>query len=69
MAVVEPWWCLIAKKFGRKLKDYSQQIANMTNIPLNDRTCFRSTFAATGIPVTRLHSTSIVASSGTIPVL
>jgi hypothetical protein len=28
------------KKCGRKLKDYSQQIANMSNIPLSDRTCF-----------------------------
>jgi hypothetical protein len=28
------------KNCGRKLKDYSQQIANMTNIPLNERTCY-----------------------------
>jgi hypothetical protein len=44
------------KNCGRKLKDYSQQIANMTNIPLNERTCYRSTSAATGIPMTRLQS-------------
>jgi hypothetical protein len=30
------------KKRGRKLKDYSQQIANLSNIPLSDRTGFRS---------------------------
>jgi hypothetical protein len=37
-------------------KIYSQQIANMTNIPLNDRTCNQSTSAATGIPMTRIYS-------------
>jgi hypothetical protein len=44
------------KNCRRKLKDYSQQTANMTNIPLNDRTCYQSTSAATGIPMTRLYS-------------
>jgi hypothetical protein len=44
--------------------DYSQQIANMTNIPLNERTCYQSTSAATGIPMTRLHS--IVKKNGAI---
>jgi hypothetical protein len=43
------------KKCGRKPKDYSQQLANLINIPLSDRTCFRSTSAATGIPMTCLH--------------
>jgi hypothetical protein len=33
------------KNCGRKLKDYSQQIANMTNIPLDERTCYRNTSA------------------------
>jgi hypothetical protein len=53
---LEPWWCLIKKKCGRKLKDYKHQLANMSNIPFSDRTCFRSTSAATEIPMTRLHS-------------
>ena len=44
------------KNCGRKKKDYAQEIENLRNIPLNDRTCFRSTSAATGIPMTRLHS-------------
>jgi hypothetical protein len=44
------------KNCGRKLKDYSQQLANLSSIPLNERTCYRSTSASTGIPMTRLHS-------------
>jgi hypothetical protein len=43
-------------KCGRKLKDYSQQIANLSNIPLSGRTCFGPTSAATGIPMICLHS-------------
>jgi hypothetical protein len=50
------------KNCGRRLKDYSTQTANIHNIPLSDRSCFRSTSVATGIPMTRLHS--IIKSGG-----
>jgi hypothetical protein len=42
----------------------SQQIANLSNILLSDRTCFRSISSATGIPMTKLHS--IVKKTGAI---
>lgn len=35
------------KNCGRKRKDYSEQIANLRNIPLSNGTCFRSTAIAT----------------------
>jgi hypothetical protein len=44
------------KKCGRKPKHYRQQLTNLSNIPLNDRTCYQSTSTATAIPTTRLHS-------------
>ena len=43
------------KNCGRKKKDWSEELENLRNIPLNDRTCYRSTSEATGIPMTRLH--------------
>lgn len=43
------------KNCGRKSKDHSEAIANMSAIPLSNRGCLRSTSVATGIPLTALH--------------
>ena len=42
------------KNCGRKKKDYSEEIENLRNIPITNRTCYRATAEASGIPLSKL---------------
>jgi hypothetical protein len=45
----------VSKKSGRKPKDYSQNLADMKNVPFNRRGTLRTLSCAIGVPTTTLY--------------